>query len=286
MKNVIIRSISGTIYIALIILATVYGGWFFSLLIAAFIMLGTLEYQKISIAVNNGTEDVENPGTPPIPWALRATDMAAALSLAALASTGNDVATTSGLAIVLVSAYLLIRLSGALAQKHGHAPADTAMSLLGLFYIALPLSMLIYFRNIMSNDSVGAILGMFILIWLNDTGAFCVGCTLGRHRLCERLSPKKSWEGFWGGFVTCLVAGALMSGWMGTGPWWLGLVYGAAVSIAATFGDLFESLLKRTAKVKDAGNIIPGHGGVLDRIDSLLFAIPVSMLFQLITLNL
>ncbi|MDE6280052.1 MAG: phosphatidate cytidylyltransferase, partial [Paramuribaculum sp.] len=122
-----------------------------------------------------------------------------------------------------------------------------------------------------------------IMLWLNDTGAYCVGSLMGRHRLCERLSPKKSWEGFWGGmFFTAVGAVLLMPWYMPGTPWIFGAGTGIIISIAATWGDLVESMLKRSQGVKDAGNILPGHGGILDRIDSLLLAAPVFAVMQLI----
>ena len=137
-------------------------------------------------------------------------------------------------------------------------------------YIAIPLTML----NIVYRMPFGMelILISLVAIWVNDTGAYCVGCTFGRHRLCERLSPKKSWEGFWGGFafvVLGMVIFALCKGYNCYAITFFG-IYGAVISVLATFGDLYESMLKRRAGVKDSGKIIPGHGGVLDRIDSLL----------------
>lgn len=283
MKNVIIRSISGLIYVALIVTSVLCGGWFFNALITLFIVLGTLEYQRMSTALDLLSSPKGEGTSVAAPWALRAVDMAVAISLPMAAALPAGRWYLSETVVVLLFTYMLIRMSGSLAQKEGRPLADTALSVLGLLYIALPLTLLIYLRGMA--DITWFVMGMFILIWLNDTGAFCVGCTLGKHKLCPRLSPKKSWEGFWGGFVTCTVAGALLSGLMGLGAWWHGLIYGALVSVAATWGDLFESLLKRTAQVKDSGNIIPGHGGILDRIDSLLFVIPLSLLFRLISLN-
>jgi phosphatidate cytidylyltransferase len=130
-----------------------------------------------------------------------------------------------------------------------------------------------------SHDNAAYILWMFALIWINDTGAYCVGSTLGKHRLCERLSPKKSWEGFWGGMLFCIIA-SLIYAYISKTPMLANLILAVIVSAFATLGDLFESMLKRSAGVKDAGNIIPGHGGVLDRIDSLLFVAPAVAIFM------
>lgn len=273
MKNVITRSLSGIVYIALIVGATVAGGWWFVALMALFAVFGTVEIQNI-VAHRTGCS---------APWWTRAIDMAGMLLMLSVAPASMTNAMIFDSWVVCAVLWLFIRLSAALAQREGDAFAHTAGSVFGIIYIALPLALLCYFVLSVVNPAP-AVLSMFILIWLNDTGAFCFGSTLGKHRLCERLSPKKSWEGFWGGFGVCLVAGALLSYWMELPGVWCGIVYGAIVSIASTWGDLFESLMKRSAHVKDAGNLIPGHGGILDRIDSLLFVIPASAVFFAILL--
>ena len=123
------------------------------------------------------------------------------------------------------------------------------------------------------------ILAIFIFVWLNDTGAFLVGSQIGKRRLFERISPKKSWEGFWGGLIVVLLAA---QGFAWYAPeisriQWLGLA--AVVVLFATWGDLTESLLKRTLGVKDSGNLLPGHGGILDRFDSVLMATPAAYIY-------
>ena len=141
-------------------------------------------------------------------------------------------------------------------------------------------------NGIMSITAPRLLLGVFIFIWLYDTGAYCVGMLLGRHRLFERISPKKSWEGVIGGILLS-VAGAYV-----THRWfdeffqvpdftiWMGL--SVVVAVFATFGDLVESLIKRTVGVKDSGHILPGHGGILDRIDSLLLVAPAVLIYLML----
>ena len=123
---------------------------------------------------------------------------------------------------------------------------------------------------------------MFILIWLSDTGAFCVGSLCGKHKLFERISPKKSWEGFFGGLLFCIAAGAAFHYLFDILDLWTSMLFGAIVCVFGTWGDLVESLIKRSLGVKDSGNILPGHGGILDRIDSLLLVVPATILFLLI----
>jgi phosphatidate cytidylyltransferase len=138
-------------------------------------------------------------------------------------------------------------------------------------------------NSLLSHENIifspGIILGFFLLIWANDTGAYLIGVSFGRHRLFERISPKKSWEGFFGGLVLAAFVGWLLSGWLGVVNKTQWVVISVIVSIAGTYGDLFESMLKRSTGVKDSGIILPGHGGFLDRFDSAITSFPLVYLF-------
>ncbi|MBP3259688.1 MAG: phosphatidate cytidylyltransferase [Prevotella sp.] len=161
-----------------------------------------------------------------------------------------------------------------------------AYTMLSQMYIALPFSLLNVLAFTARPDGQVAFntllpLSVFVFLWLNDTGAYCVGSLLGRHKLFPRISPAKSWEGSIGGAVVVLAAayaiGYYIDGLMLT-PWqWLGL--GLVVAVFGTWGDLVESLFKRTLGIKDSGNILPGHGGMLDRFDSSLLAIPSAVVY-------
>ncbi|MBP3433212.1 MAG: phosphatidate cytidylyltransferase [Alistipes sp.] len=150
---------------------------------------------------------------------------------------------------------------------------NIASTLLGVMYVALPMSLMLFIPLMLSG---GVWYGWYFLfylfiVWGNDVFAYLVGITLGRHRLCERISPKKSWEGFFGGIAGAMGVGAL-GAWLLDGSYalWLGLA--AVVAISSVFGDLAESMFKREAGIKDSGNFIPGHGGMLDRFDALLLS--------------
>jgi phosphatidate cytidylyltransferase len=120
------------------------------------------------------------------------------------------------------------------------------------------------------------------MIWMNDTGAYFAGSTLGKHLVWPQVSPKKSWEGLAGGFTASMVLGFFLGDllWWGSRIDWMGLAL--IVSTAGPLGDFFESYLKRKAGVKDSGNVLPGHGGFLDRLDSLLFTLPPAALYLMI----
>ncbi len=125
-----------------------------------------------------------------------------------------------------------------------------------------------------ADKGVQRVVTFIVVTAASDTGGYAVGATLGRHPLAPGISPKKSWEGFAGSALGCAVAGVLCVVLLLDGVWWVGLVLGAVVAVAATFGDLAESLIKRDLEVKDMGNLLPGHGGIMDRLDSLLAAAP------------
>ncbi len=167
-----------------------------------------------------------------------------------------------------------------------------AYTMLSQMYIALPFSLL----NVLAFTATpnGHIsfntllpLSVFVFLWVNDTGAYCVGSLLGHHKLFPRISPGKSWEGCIGGAVFVLAAAYLIGEYIDMGILntlqWLGL--GLVVVVFGTWGDLVESLFKRTLGIKDSGNILPGHGGMLDRFDSSLLAIPAAVVY-LYTLSL
>lgn len=170
-------------------------------------------------------------------------------------------------------------------------PFDSlAHTLFSIFYITLPFSLFPFsafgregINSIIPYESIifspGIVIGFFILLWINDTGAYITGITLGKHRLMERISPKKSWEGFAGGIVFSVLAAWLLSRLLGVldTPEWI--IVAIIVAVSGTFGDLIESMLKRSTGIKDSGSIMPGHGGFMDRFDSTLLSFPLVFLF-------
>ncbi|MBR0331447.1 MAG: phosphatidate cytidylyltransferase, partial [Alistipes sp.] len=168
-----------------------------------------------------------------------------------------------------------------LYRKHENPLANIAVTITSVFYVALPLSMLLYVPIIGREVWNGwALIGYVALVWSNDVFAYLSGMAFGRHRLFERLSPKKSWEGFFGGLIGAVVAAAVVARLMGDNLYvWCGLA--VVVVITAVLGDLVESMFKRAADVKDSGNLIPGHGGVLDRFDAMLVSAPFAVVYLL-----
>jgi phosphatidate cytidylyltransferase len=171
-----------------------------------------------------------------------------------------------------------------LYRKKANPLNSLAYFILGQIFVALPFSLLNFILFIDSWQP-WVLLSVFITIWVNDSGAYVFGVTLGKHRLFERISPKKSWEGFIGGAFVALISGYIFSLYIPQISLINWLIFSEIIVIFGTFGDLIESLMKRTVDVKDSGNVIPGHGGLLDRFDSMILAAPViyiylSLLFQ------
>jgi len=157
---------------------------------------------------------------------------------------------------------------------------DIAYTFMGLVYVLIPCLMIMCLVDYSQYHQQGAfypfkVLGMIFFVWINDTGAYLVGSFFGKHKLYERISPNKTWEGTLGGIALCIalsfvVANILNPHW----PLIHWVVISVIVAVFGTLGDLVESMLKRMAGVKDSGKLMPGHGGVLDRFDSLFFATP------------
>ncbi|NQX97591.1 MAG: phosphatidate cytidylyltransferase [Flavobacteriales bacterium] len=166
-----------------------------------------------------------------------------------------------------------------LYRKKSNPFINIAYTLIGIIYIVLPFAMLFHLgfysdNNFTAEYSFQIVLGFFLLLWTNDTGAYLAGRFFGKHKLFERISPKKTWEGsFGGGILTIGVAYTLsiffpnlnLTNW---------IVIAVLVAIFGGLGDLVESMLKRSLNIKDSGNILPGHGGILDRFDGLLLSVP------------
>ena len=276
MINLIQRVFSGVIYIALIVASILLldnSPVMYLLVFPLFIMVGIGEL--ITMARDDSTQS----------WLVNVIDMLGGVGVFVAFYLHYEGTTTQSRALWLlpVAVYVILRCIVQLYRPKQNALHSLERSFMSLVYVAQPVSML---NCIMSITAPRLLLGMFIFIWLYDTGAYCFGMLFGKHRLFERVSPKKSWEGVIGGVVAC-IAGAYASFY-----WfdeffqvpdlttWIGL--SVVVAVFATFGDLVESLIKRSAGVKDSGSIIPGHGGVLDRIDSLLLVAPAVLIYLLL----
>lgn len=272
MKNFILRTISGALYVALIVAAILLldnSPIAFIILMSAFIALGMNEIYTMT-----RKEDAES-------WAIILIDMMGGIGIfVSLYYMSIEETATQGLWLIPIACYVIARSTVQLYRPKQNAVHSLARSYFGLIYIALPLGML---NSIIALTTPRTLLAIFCFIWINDTGAFLSGVTLGRHKLFKRISPKKSWEGFIGGVALCIASAFASHHWLNDFfscppiEVWVGL--SIVVALAATFGDFVESLIKRTLNVKDSGKLIPGHGGILDRIDSLLLVAPAALIY-------
>lgn len=259
-KSLLLRSLSGLIYVGIIIGCIFWGILPFSIMAAVFGIVAVTEFEKICEGINEKN----------LPLVIL--DMAGVVCLCFVWL----------IYPLLIWMFIyLCRIVLELYVKSEKPIICLSHSLMVQIYIGLPLAAMTFI-----GEWIGLhfILAIFLMIWINDTGAFIVGSTLGRHRLFERISPKKSWEGFFGGLAFNLITGWLFA--IGGGGFWdvnwnviTWLIFAFVVTIFSTWGDLIESLMKRSLHIKDSGNIIPGHGGILDRIDSLLLVMPAILLF-------
>ena len=169
-----------------------------------------------------------------------------------------------------------------LYRKHDFPFQNIAITIFGILYVAVPLCLLLLI-GFPEKSTLGyqpkLILGFFFLLWSNDTGAYLTGISLGKHPMFARISPKKSWEGFTGGLIFTQVVAIIISNFFVQLPMIDWIIIAAIICIFGVWGDLIESMLKRSLQIKDSGNILPGHGGILDRFDSVIFSAPIVFVY-------
>ncbi len=262
MNNTAVRVIVAVIAIPLILILSYLGKIPFLALISGIGVLAFIEFAKFS----------ENKGVLP-------KYVLGAVSAELLILNAYYKFTTTGILFGLIILFTVLL---KLFESRGSALQDLGNLFLGIFYIGLFSSFLIKIREIYPQNDFNYEYGGYIIIsilatiWICDSAAFFVGSAIGKHRLYERISPKKSWEGAIAGFVfaviTMVAAKFIILDFLN---WTQIISVGIAIGIFGQIGDLVESMFKRDAGVKDSSNLIPGHGGVFDRFDSLLFSAPI-----------
>ncbi|MES4921472.1 phosphatidate cytidylyltransferase [Hoylesella timonensis] len=275
-KNLITRSITGILYVAILVTCFLQA---FNMVIVFALITGLATWEFTGLVNEYKHVNVNR----------RITTVAGVYFFLAVAGVNSGAIQTNAVFVPYLLTIIYLFING-LYTKSDDSVNDWAYTMLSQMYIALPLSTInvIAFRQ--AADGLNYYyyllpLSIFIFLWTNDTGAYCTGSLFGKHKLFPRISPAKSWEGSIGGGILVLIVASVMYYIESQGEnlsglnliEWLGL--GLVVVVFGTWGDLVESLLKRTLGIKDSGNILPGHGGILDRIDSSLMAIPASVVY-------
>jgi len=266
MKETIQRAITGIIFVVIIIGSILLNQYAFTGVFTLVIILGMLEFYKL--LNSDGIHPQKVLGT------------VAGVSML-LINAGVHYKFFDRVYLYIVFPFFFIIFAFELFRNKPKPFTNIAFTFFSLIYIALPIALLVNITSMTVNGhdvvySPWLLIGYFFLIWANDSGAYLLGITMGKHKLFPRVSPKKSWEGSFGGlFFTGLFAWLLSifpyTRIFGFSDW---AIIGAIVAVMGTFGDLVESLLKRSIYIKDSGTILPGHGGILDRFDSVFLSAP------------
>lgn len=261
LQNLIIRALSGAVFVVLMLGAIWLSSFYFAIVFLAFTFLGLKEFYSLSSHQN---------GVKVNGWLAIAGGV-----LLFLIASGVSFLQWSPKWFALYLIYIPILFIPELYRSVGTPIQNIAVSLMGHIYVAIPFTIFCLIEPI----SKELVLAFFVLIWASDTGAYLVGVCIGKHKMFERISPKKTWEGFFGGLAFALGFGYLFYrlNWVELPQadlmFWM--ILSALIFVVGVFGDLVESMFKRSVGVKDSGNIMPGHGGMLDRFDSACLAAPV-----------
>lgn len=281
MKNLLVRTITGAIFVTLVVASLFLPPYCFYVLFLTFTLIGTGEFLRLSKHTEAEPQII-------LPMLLSAT-LFTALYLWATAVASVALFATL---LVIVLAFLIPIVE--MYRNKPQAMRNVVSSLFPALWVALPLGLMgFWFVNFKAANMV---LAMLIVIWAFDSLAYCAGSIFGKHPLFERISPKKSWEGTLISLCLTMILSTLFffsPSWsqcpetslffsdVFTTPWhWMGFAF--VIIIASSYGDLVESMFKRNAQMKDSGKVLPGHGGVLDRLDSLFFAAPFAFIYWLI----
>ena len=272
MRNFIVRTLSGAVLLAIVLGAAYGGAYAYGALMLLIIVVGMWEFFNIAAA------------TGARPHRTMGITAGVVFFLTCFIQWVNPMSGGLGADLLIAGVLyfsVLLPLSFVVELFHdSETPVrNVATTLMAVFYVAYPISLMLFIPGLITGEwTAEAFLFYLFIVWGNDVFAYLTGVSIGKHKMAPRISPKKSWEGFIGGIVGALVMGAIGSFVVGGGlGLWLGLA--VVVAITSVFGDLVESMFKREANIKDSGNIIPGHGGILDRFDALFISTPFAFVY-------
>lgn len=281
LKNFLVRTASGAVLLGIVLAAIFSGVWGYGALLLFITVVGVWEFYGLARA--KGSE----------PQRCMGMLMSIVLFFAGFVPSlyiynviDKSELLVDGLLLLMLCAILLVLTFVIEVFRNRKTPIyNIATTIMGTLYVALPMATLMIIPAILNvviyrSDTwiPWVFLFYLLLVWGNDVFAYLVGVTMGKHRMCERLSPKKSWEGFAGGIAGSVAVGAIAAAVLG-GSYgvWIGLA--VVVALSSVVGDLIESMFKRDAGVKDSGSIMPGHGGILDRFDALIISAPFALIY-------
>lgn len=271
MNNILVRSLSGAVFISLVLIPLFFNDTIYaSAVLSVFALLGIIEYNKLF--AHSPVVSVD--------WR---TNTFFSLILFGFIVAGIHGSFGAYFFPLLVCIFPVVFLWSILElwRKKEQPLVNIAISLFGFIYVCVPFIIAIAI-NVDDINDFPRLVGMFVLIWTNDTFAFLSGKFFGKTKLFERISPKKTWEGTIGGSIFTLLMAVALSLLFDQEHLFFWIVSALILIPTAILGDLLESLFKRSLNIKDSGNIMPGHGGILDRFDAALFALPFFYMWLII----
>lgn len=278
-RNLIVRTLSGAVLLGVVLAAAFGGKYAYGALLLFILSMGMNEFY--SIVAKGGIEPQKGVGE-----VLGVVLFGGAYELFRRLYDGVELSDGQFLFIGAINLFALFTPFIIEIFRAKERPLrNIATTLLGVIYVALPISLMLFIPLLLNGGEwrAEAFLFYIFIVWGNDVFAYLTGVSIGKHRMCERISPKKSWEGFVGGIIGALAMGAIGNIVVGGGYLlWLGLAF--IVAISSVLGDLVESMFKREAGIKDSGNILPGHGGMLDRFDALIISAPFAFVYLVIVM--
>jgi phosphatidate cytidylyltransferase len=268
LNKLVTRTITGIVLVLVMLTAIIASPYSYALLFLIILIVGITEYSNLF-------KDSEVKPNIALSYGISVVIFAISFLIAQRILGANYLFSVFPMILVVIAAELY--------RNKGKPLENIAATIFSITYLAMPLALInfLVFPEILPGNSYSPkiLIALFSLIWIYDSGAYLVGVSIGKHRLFERISPKKSWEGAIGGTLIAIAAGYFIAGFIPE----IKTIHWIAISIltvvSSTFGDLSESMLKRYFGIKDSGTILPGHGGVLDRFDSLFFAVPVVVMY-------
>jgi len=264
-NNFVKRTLTATVFVAVLLGCTIWNQYSFSVLFFVITILGVWEFYTLS--EKGGSNPQKIVGT-----IIGALLFAGNALVCMHTENGTNFLDPRFLVIIIPVIFLIFIIE--LYSKAADPFRNIAFTLMGIFYVALPFSLLNYIATATANYNYQLLFGFFFILWCNDSGAYLVGSAIGKHKLFLRVSPGKTWEGSIGGAIASYGVAYLISGWYTSISRIDWMVIATILIVIGTLGDLVKSIFKRSLNVKDSGTILPGHGGILDRFDSLIMSAP------------